>query len=163
MRKLIITTICLMSIFTVKAQDFKIEDSQLLFPAPIVFETGTDKLKPESELFLMHIKQFLDAKTYITLLRIEGHSDKSGNGVTNQELTEKRALAVVKWLVNKGIDCKRLLPVGFGDTKPISEGSTVEGKAQNNRIEIRIAMLSGRAVGGLPVDGGGKVAGDSCK
>ena len=163
MRKLTCVIICFLCFYTAKAQDFKIEGGQLLLPSPILFETGTDKLKPESEVPLMHIKQFLDAKTYISVLRIEGHSDNSGNVETNQILTEKRALAVAKWLVAKGIDCKRLLAVGFGDTKPVADNRTPEGKAQNRRMEIRMAGLRGKAIGGMPLDGGGKVAGDACQ
>lgn len=163
MRQLLSIAFFTLGVIHAKAQEFKIEGGQLLLPSPIVFETGTDKLKPESEASLMHIKQFLDAKTYITVLRIEGHLDKGGNVATNQTLSEKRALAIAKWLVVKGIDCKRLLAVGFGETKPIAENSTPEGKAQNRRIEIRMAALRGKAIGGMPLDGGGRVAGESCQ
>lgn len=163
MKKLFLIGFLAISFLKINAQDFKIEGGQLILPSAIVFETGSDKIKPESDAALNHIKQFLDAKTYITLLRIEGHSDNSNNAATNQLLTEKRALAVVKWLVAKGIDCKRLIAVGFGDTKPVAVNSTPEGKAQNRRMEVRMAMLRGKAIGGMPVDGGGKVAGDACQ
>jgi OmpA-OmpF porin, OOP family len=163
MRQLLCIAFFIFGATHVKAQEFKIENGQLILPSHIVFETGTNKLKPESEASLMHIKQFLDAKTYITLLRIEGHSDNNGLAAANQTLTEKRALTIAKWLVTKGIDCKRLLPVGFGDTKPIAENTTPEDKAQNRRIEIRMAAMRGKAIGGMPLDGGGRVAGDSCQ
>lgn len=163
MKKVILASICVFIAFITKAQDFKIEEGQLVLPSAIVFETGTAKLKPESEVSLRYIKQFLDAKSAITLIRIEGHSDRNGNSEENQILTEKRALAVSKWLADHGIDCKRLIAVGFGDNKPVADNSTSEGKALNRRMEIRMASLMGRAIGGMPLDGGGKVAGDSCK
>jgi OOP family OmpA-OmpF porin len=163
MKQIFLLTICFFCSIHVQAQDFKIDGGQLVLPSAIVFETGTDKLKPESEAALTHIKQFLDAKTYITLLRIEGHTDNDGNAATNQTLTEKRALSVARWLVAKGVDCKRLIAVGFGNTKPIAANNTPEGKAQNRRTEIRMATLRGKAIGGMPVDGGGKVAGDTCQ
>ncbi len=99
-------------------------------------------------------------KTYISLLRIEGHSDNQGD---TQLLTEKRALAVAKALAGKGVACARLLPVGFGSSKPVADNATADGRAKNRRIEAVNAQLRGRPIGGMPVDGGGKVAGDPCK
>lgn len=147
---------------TTQAQDFKIEAGQLILPVPISFEVGSDKIKSESEVSLHYIKQFLEAKPAISLIRIEGHVDAGGNTAFNQALTEKRAMAVLQWLVAKGMDCKRLLAVGFGDSKPIAPNNTTEGKMQNRRIDIKIASLRGRAVGGTSLDGGGRVAGESC-
>lgn len=50
------------------------------------------------------------------------------------------------------------LAVGFGNTKPVADNSTVDGKAQNQRISFVIAALRGRPIGGMPLDGGGKIA-----
>ncbi|MBS1808100.1 MAG: OmpA family protein [Acidobacteria bacterium] len=141
---------------------FAIEGGRLKLPKPIIFATGTDKLLPESDAALNHIKAFLADKTSITLVRIEAHSDNQGQPATNQTLTEKRALAVAKWLVEHGVECKRLLPVGFGSTKPVAANDTPEGRAQNQRIEIAMAEMRGRAIGGMPTDGGGKIAGTVC-
>ena len=163
MKKCTFLIVFIAACFKITAQDFKIESGQLVLPAPILFETGSDKIKPESEATLTYIKQFLDAKTYISTLRIEGHTDNSSNAATSQLLTEKRALAIVHWLVSKGVDCKRLLAVGFGDTKPVAANNTPDGKAQNRRIEVRMAGLRGKAIGGMPLDGGGKVSGDACQ
>ena len=106
---------------------------------------------------------YLADKTYISTLRIEGHTDDRGDAGANQALSEKRALAVAKALVAKGVDCKRLLPVGFGANKPIRPNDTPEGRAQNRRMDFVNAALRGRAIGGMPVDGGGVVAGDPCR
>jgi OOP family OmpA-OmpF porin len=70
---------------------------------------------------------------------------------------------VARRLVADGSACKRLLPVGFGGTKPVASNATPDGKAQNRRTDFVNAELRGRAIGGLPVDGGGRVAGDPCK
>ena len=78
-------------------------------------------------------------------------------------MTEKRATAVAQWLVKHGIDCNRLLPVGFGSTKPIAPNDTAENKAQNRRISFVHAALRGKSIGGFSVDGGGIVAGNPCK
>lgn len=142
---------------------YVIEDNALSMPGPVVFETGSDALKPESDAVLMHAKEYLDDKDYISLMRIEGHTDSTGASEAGQALTEKRALAVARWLVKKGIDCKRLIPVGFGDTKPIAPNDTAENRALNRRMVFANAALRGRPIGGMPVDGGGRVAGDPCK
>ena len=76
------------------------------------------------------LKQYLTDKSYISLLRVEGHTDNTGNTAAAQALTEKRALAVCKKLIEMGVDCKRLIAVGFGDTKPVAANDTPEGKAQ---------------------------------
>lgn len=133
---------------------YKLEGNHLELPAPIVF-TG-DALDPASDPALEHVRGYLVAKDYITLMRIEGHAD-------GQAESERRALLVGRWLIAHGIDCKRLLAVGFGLNKPIADDSTPEGRAQNTRIELHNAELRGRAIGGMPTDGGGQVAGDLCR
>ena len=91
------------------------------------------------------------------------HSDSQGDEKFNQTMSEKRAMAVAKALVAKGADCKRILPVGFGETKPIADNGTAEGRAANRRTEFVNAGLRGRPIGGMPLDGGGVPAGDPCK
>ena len=146
-----------------KAQsDFKMNQNELVLPAPIVFEAGTAKIKSESEPSLEHIKAYLEAKTYVSLIRIESHTDNSGSESDNQKLSASRAKAIYDWLVNKGVDCKRLIAVGFGSTKPIAANNTPEGRAQNRRTSIHMTELRNRAIGGMPVDGGGQVAA-SCR
>ncbi len=140
----------------------KIENNQLVLSAPIVFETGSDRLKSESDSALDQVKRFLDEKSYVTLLRVEQHSDSTGAEAFNQKLTEDRARAVARWLAQHGIACDRLIAVGFGSTKPVAPNDTAEHKAQNRRTVLAIAALRGRALGGMPVDGGGKVASGHC-
>jgi OOP family OmpA-OmpF porin len=136
---------------------FKLENGQLELPSPIRFQQGTDKLAEESTPALEHLRAYLEDKSYVAV-RIEGH----GAEASSQALSEKRALAVARWLVEKGVDCKRLIPVGFGNTKPVADPGTPEGKEKNQRITVANAMLRGRPIGGMPVDGGGKLAGDAC-
>ena len=61
-----------------------------------------------------------------------------------------------------GIDCKRLMPVGFGATKPVAKNDTPEGKASNIRITLVNAALNGKLIGGLPANGGGVISIDLC-
>ena len=142
---------------------FTLVHGALELPGPVVFETGSDKLLPASDEALQHVKDYLVAKPYISLLRIEGHLDSGGDAAQGQSLSEKRALAVARWLVAAGVSCTRLIPVGFGGQKPIVPGDTPENQALNRRVVFVNAALRGRAIGGMPVDGGGKVAGDPCR
>jgi OmpA-OmpF porin, OOP family len=144
------------------AQEYKLEGNEVKIDKPVLFETASDKLKEESTAALEIIKKYLTDKSYISLLRVECHTDNANDENANQALSEKRAMAVCKALVKMGVDCKRLLAVGFGSTKPVAENSTPTGKAQNRRVSFINAALRNHPIGGMPVDGGGKVAGDSC-
>lgn len=141
---------------------YEIENNELKLPSPITFQTASDKLRPESDAPLEYVRGYLEAKSYISTLRIEAHTDRDGSAAANQTLTEKRALAVAKWLVAHGVDCKRLIAVGFGGEKPIAENNTPENKAKNRRVSFVNAALRGHAIGGMSIDGNGRSAGDVC-
>lgn len=151
----------------VLAQDavpsFTLNGHHLSLPVPVTFKTGSAELTPESLPALEHVKAYLEAKSFITMMRIEVHTDAAGDERKNQTLSEQRALSVGRWLVEHGIDCKRLLCTGFGSNKPVQANDTPEGRAANRRVEFVNAMLKGRHIGGMPADGGGKVAGDLCR
>lgn len=135
---------------------YTLEGNRLVLPGPVEFATGSDAITGDAAL--VHIRGYLEAKPYVTTMRIEAHV----SGPDAQALSERRALTVARWLVGKGIDCKRLLPVGFGDTKPVADSGTPEGRAQNSRVEAHNAALRERPIGGMPTHGGGRVAGDPC-
>lgn len=141
---------------------YDLQDNRLVLPQPIQFETGKAALKPESDAMLEYVKGYLEAKSYISSLRIEVHSDNQGDAKANQALSEARAISVFTALVKKGVACKRLIATGFGPTKPIADNSTAEGRAQNRRVEFVNAALRDRAIGGLPLDGGGMVVSPAC-
>jgi len=142
---------------------FEFVNGALKLPGPVVFETGSDKLSPISDEVLMVVADYLAAKPDITLLRIEGHTDSDGNKAGNQTLSEKRSMAVARWLVAVGVACHRVNPVGFGKDKPIVPNDTPDNKAQNRRVAFVNAALKGKPIGGAPLDGGGKPSGDPCK
>lgn len=145
------------------ADTYEIKDHELVVPHAIAYDTGKSTLQSSSDAALVHVKGYLAAKSYISTLRIEVHTDSQGSDEHNQKLSEQRALAVAKALVAKGVDCKRLIAVGFGETKPIADNSTAEGRVKNRRTVFFNAALRGKPIGGMPTDGGGKNAGDPCK
>lgn len=134
---------------------YQLEGNKLVLPSPVLFKAGTAELAADSTSVLNHVKAYLTDKSYISVMRIEGHLAGVGQEESNQTLSEERAKAVATYLVKNGVECARVLPVGFGGTKPVAENSTAEGRAQNTRIEFHNAALRGRAIGGMPLDGGG--------
>jgi OmpA-OmpF porin, OOP family len=70
---------------------------------------------------------------------VQGHTDNSGDAAANKKLSEARAMAVMMRLVGKGnINQARLTAEGFGDTQPVADNNTDEGKAKNRRIELKV-------------------------
>jgi len=101
----------------------------------IHFETGKATIQPDSEQTLDQIVQLLKNDLKLKL-RVEGHTDNTGSKEANKALSQQRATAVVTWLQQHGIDASRLMAAGFGDTKPVADNSTEEGKAKNRRVEL---------------------------
>jgi OOP family OmpA-OmpF porin len=86
------------------------------------------------------------------LVEVVGFADKTGNTAKNRSLSERRAKAVIQYLVGvHGLDLRRLVqPFGFGESKPVADNNTAAGRAKNRRVEIRILQNKGIAntVGG---------------
>ena len=70
---------------------------------------------------------------------IEGHTDSSGDDQHNLDLSERRARSVVTWLVEKGVEAGRLSAKGQGETEPVADNGTPEGRAQNRRVVLKVA------------------------
>ena len=71
-------------------------------------------------------------------IALSGHTDNAGGAAKNMTLSQERADAVIKYLTGKGIAATRLTGKGFGDTKPIGDNKTAEGKAMNRRTDVTI-------------------------
>jgi outer membrane protein OmpA-like peptidoglycan-associated protein len=101
----------------------------------ILFDTASDKIKPESEPTLTEVLTLLNAQPALNL-GIEGHTDSQGADAYNQDLSQRRAQSVVAWLTAKGIPPARLTALGFGKTKPVSDNASPQGRALNRRVEL---------------------------
>ena len=109
----------------------------------ILFDSGSDVIKPESGPTLRSIQALLVEDPALRF-SIEGHTDDVGGAKANGPLSERRAASVKTWLVKQGISEKRLETKGFGSTKPIDKNDTAEGRANNRRVEfVRLAGLAG--------------------
>jgi outer membrane protein OmpA-like peptidoglycan-associated protein len=109
---------------------------------PIVFKTGkadidVDKCKTTLDNLASIVKKYPRF-----LVQIEGHTDNVGNKKSNLTLSQKRAEAVVAWEIKfGGVDAKQLKAKGFGDTKPIADNKTEEGRAKNRRVDFEVSKL----------------------
>jgi outer membrane protein OmpA-like peptidoglycan-associated protein len=102
----------------------------------IYFDTGSDRIRPESSPTLKEIAAMLTEHAELKLV-IEGHTDNVGAAASNQTLSEKRAAAVKAALVQSyGVDAARLESKGLGATKPAASNDTPEGRQQNRRVEL---------------------------
>lgn len=101
----------------------------------INFETGQSDIKPESQTTIDQIVAMLKANPSLKIL-IEGHTDDVGNPSSNQTLSEDRAKSVMNAIIAKGIEKARLSSKGLGQSKPVADNKTEEGKAKNRRVEI---------------------------
>ena len=101
----------------------------------INFDVDRATLRPESMGVLNQIKSVMAADPTLTF-EVDGFTDNSGASAHNQALSQQRADAVKSQLVTMGVDAGRLTTKGYGDTKPMDTNDTMEGKANNRRVEF---------------------------
>jgi len=101
----------------------------------ILFDVAKSSLKPQSMGTLNEVAKLLKQNPGLRL-EVGGHTDSDGDGASNQKLSEARADAVRKALVDLGVDGARLTSKGYGATQPIDSNATPEGKANNRRVEF---------------------------
>lgn len=112
----------------------KFTDSKIVTHG-INFDVNKADIKPESMGTLNGIVQVLKDNPDLKF-EIGGHTDSDGDDAANLKLSQLRADAVRTQLINMGIDASRLTTKGFGETKPITDNTTPEGKANNRRVEF---------------------------
>jgi OOP family OmpA-OmpF porin len=101
----------------------------------ITFDTGKATIKGESMPIIDQMVDLMETNADL-IVEIQGHTDNVGKPEANQKLSEDRANAVKNALVERGIAADRMSAVGFGDTKPVADNKTEEGRAQNRRVEL---------------------------
>jgi len=101
----------------------------------ITFEVNSASLKPESIGPINEIFDLMQKNSDVNF-SVEGHTDSDGDEAHNQELSVARAKSVMDQLIQMGITSNRLKYLGWGESKPIDNNSTPEGKANNRRVEF---------------------------
>ncbi|GAB4339801.1 MAG: hypothetical protein OHK0038_19120 [Flammeovirgaceae bacterium] len=103
----------------------------------IFFDTGEATLRPESISELNELLTFLNENSTLKV-EISGHTDSVASDEYNMRLSDKRAKAVVDFLISKGIPKERMVAKGYGESQPIASNDTEEGRQLNRRTEMRI-------------------------
>jgi outer membrane protein OmpA-like peptidoglycan-associated protein len=103
------------------------------------FDTGSSKLRPESQATLDDIAGILQTNPNARMT-VTGHTDSVGDAEQNRLLSEERANAVVAELVHKGISKDRITAEGSGPQYPVADNSTAEGRAQNRRASVDVTQ-----------------------
>jgi OOP family OmpA-OmpF porin len=103
----------------------------------IYFDHDSDVLKPDSLKTLQDVLGWLRANPEKMVI-FEGHTDSDGSDQYNQDLSSRRAAAVVAWMNQNGVSATRLQSRGLGETKPVADNNSPRSKALNRRVEVRI-------------------------
>ena len=102
----------------------------------ILFETNSNKIQPASLPSVGVVADYMKANPTVKL-NVIGHTDNVGQDAANMDLSARRAKSVVKELVDfHKIDQSRLTSAGMGESKPIGDNNTLEGRAKNRRVEF---------------------------
>ena len=111
----------------------------LLFPSLALFDRKSAELTEAGQAFLeeqrLNSKELFDSALYVEIV---GHADSKGSAEDNMLLSEQRANTVRDYLVSKGLDASIVETKGMGDTSPIADNDTAEGRAKNRRVEILV-------------------------
>lgn len=103
----------------------------------VFFEYNSFRLRDESRVELNKLVEFLSLNS-VVIMEIGGHTDNVGDDAYNRTLSENRAEAVYKYLIENQIDKNRLSYKGYGMSQPINDNSTPEGRARNRRTEMKV-------------------------
>ncbi len=109
----------------------------------ILFDYDKADVKPAEALKLDQLASVF-AKYPENIITLVGHTDSDGSHAYNQQLSERRAAAIELYLRRKNLNIASLTSVGYGETQPVASNETSAGKAQNRRVEIKIAVEPNR-------------------
>ncbi|HET9622337.1 MAG TPA: OmpA family protein, partial [Kofleriaceae bacterium] len=104
----------------------------------VQFETDSAVLVDRSKQLLDEVANVIHDNPDIRRLVIEGHTDSQASHTHNQKLSEQRVESVKAYLIGKGVEPGKLRTKAFGETRPIADNKTEEGRAKNRRVDFRI-------------------------
>lgn len=129
--------------------DIRVVGDRFVFQSEVLFSSGSEDINPDGRGELDKLAEAIQELSLQIpdeiswVLRVDGHTDArplSGTGRlrNNWELSAARAISVVRYLIEKGVDPKRLVAAGFGEFQPLEEGDGLEALARNRRIELKL-------------------------
>jgi outer membrane protein OmpA-like peptidoglycan-associated protein len=110
-------------------------------PDGVTFDVGSYTLKPEFRATLDDVAASL-TKYPNSLVDVYGHTDSTGSDAFNQTLSENRARTVANYLTSRGVGAARIRSQGYGETMPVADNTTDEGRRKNRRVEIKIVPVT---------------------
>jgi len=113
------------------------EGIQVTFDSGILFAVNKADLSSEAKINIKKMARVM-ADYPDTDVLIAGHTDSDGAEDYNQTLSENRANAVRNYLTREGVDANRLASLGYGESQPVADNTTRDGKAMNRRVELAI-------------------------
>jgi outer membrane protein OmpA-like peptidoglycan-associated protein len=117
------------------------DDLILNMPGNVTFASDSAEIRSSFFPVLNSVSLVLDEYDK-TIVEVLGHTDSTGSDSYNQSLSERRAGSVGAYLVAQGIDSRRVLSQGYGETHPVASNDTPDGRQQNRRVEIRLVPLT---------------------
>ena len=121
----------------------KLTCEEIAITEQVFFDTGKATIRKVSNDLLNQVGGVLQNAKFITKIRVEGHTDDKGKDDANKKLSQDRADAVRKYLVDLGIAPERLEAVGYGEERPIASNKTNLGRQQNRRVAFVVTERSG--------------------
>jgi outer membrane protein OmpA-like peptidoglycan-associated protein len=109
----------------------------------VLFASNKDALLPAAQERLGQVADALKTQDDHKII-VEGHTDSQGSAASNQSLSERRAQAVVSFLVSRGVPTDQIRAQGVGPTRPVADNTSPEGRANNRRVEIVVQPVEGR-------------------
>jgi outer membrane protein OmpA-like peptidoglycan-associated protein len=121
-----------------KVASVKIEGKEIKISKQIHFETDSSKIMGDSNALMEEIVDVMQRNTGIRKVEIQGHTDNTGTADHNLQLSDARAASVKAWMVGAGVDPARLVPKGYGQTRPLAPNVTAGNRARNRRVQFII-------------------------
>ncbi len=116
----------------------RVEKGQIVIREQVQFAYNSSQILKASDFILEAVQKIFVDNPEIKKVSVEGHTDSKGGDAFNKRLSAQRAQAVVKWLVQHGVDASRLESKGWGEERPIDSNDTDAGRANNRRVEFHI-------------------------
>ncbi|MEM9692414.1 MAG: OmpA family protein, partial [Myxococcota bacterium] len=119
-----------------------IKDNKIVITEKIFFEFDKAKIKEESHGILDEVAKVMNENPHVKKVRIDGHASLEKDSIVirnyNKKLSQKRAEAVMAYIIADGVAAERLSAKGFGNEQPLETNDTEEGREKNRRVEFTI-------------------------
>ncbi len=112
-------------------------------PEKVRFAQNSARILEHSHAMLDEVAQRIVDAPQIRRIRVEGHASADGNDDHNMDLSARRATAVMEYLVGAGVEAGRLEAEGYGETRPVADNDTPQGRETNRRVELHILEQDG--------------------